>query len=58
MVIQFPRRLVTEQDRKEAKLIAALEMSAAYFEELGIDIDPWLEELAELFDEILEDDSL
>jgi hypothetical protein len=33
-------------------------MSAAYFEELGIDIDPWLEELAELFDEILEDDSL
>jgi|DEB19_MinimDraft_3_1074340.scaffolds.fasta_scaffold52156_1 hypothetical protein len=57
MIIKFPRPLVTQQDRLEAALAEIVQINAEYFEGLGIDIDPWLEDMVELFDAILEDDN-
>jgi len=54
MIIKFPRRLVTEQDRQEAILTQLISMNADFFDELGIDIDPWIEDLVELFSNMLE----
>jgi len=45
---------VTEQDRQEAILTQLISMNADFFDELGIDIDPWIEDLVELFSNMLE----
>jgi len=54
MIIKFPRPLVTQQDRIDAALSEIMQINAEYFDSIGIDIEPWIEDMVDLFDAMLD----
>lgn len=52
MIIQFPIRLRTFQDRKEELVMEILQVVYDEWSARGYDCEPWLDELAEIFEEI------